>query len=46
MIAILITQAKEDGQLDGLIPHLVDGEISILQNAHHTTIFMEQNIDK
>jgi hypothetical protein len=25
MLAILINRAKEDGQFDGLIPHLVDG---------------------
>jgi hypothetical protein len=24
MLAILIARAKEDGQVDGLIPHLVD----------------------
>jgi retron-type reverse transcriptase len=25
MLAILIEQAKSDGQIEGLIPHLVDG---------------------
>jgi hypothetical protein len=25
MLAILIARAKKDGQVDGLIPHLVDG---------------------
>jgi hypothetical protein len=25
MLAILIARAKEDGQVEGLIPHLVDG---------------------
>jgi hypothetical protein len=30
MLAILISRAKEDGQVDGLIPHLVDGGVSIL----------------
>jgi hypothetical protein len=25
MLAIMIARAKEDGQVDGLIPHLVDG---------------------
>jgi hypothetical protein len=25
MLAILIIRAKEDGQVSGLIPHLVDG---------------------
>jgi hypothetical protein len=27
MLAILIERAKEDGQVEGLIPHLVDGGI-------------------
>jgi hypothetical protein len=30
MLAIMIARAKEDGQVDGVIPHLVDGGISIL----------------
>jgi retron-type reverse transcriptase len=29
MLAILIQRAKEDGMVDGLIPHLVDGVVSI-----------------
>jgi hypothetical protein len=31
MLAILIERAKEDGQVGGLIPHLVEGGLSILQ---------------
>ena len=31
MLAILIGRAKENGQVGGLIPHLVDGGVSILQ---------------
>jgi hypothetical protein len=30
MLAIIINRAKEDGQVNGLIPHLVDGGVSIL----------------
>ena len=40
MLAILINRAKEDCQIVGLIPHLVDGVVSILQYAHDTIIFM------
>ena len=43
MLAILIERAKQDGQISGLIPHLVDGGISILQYADDTIIFMEHN---
>ena len=41
MLAILINRAKEDGQIGGLIPHLVEGGVSILQYADDTIIFME-----
>jgi hypothetical protein len=30
MLAVLIGRAKEDGQVCGLIPHLVEGGVSIL----------------
>jgi hypothetical protein len=46
MLAVLITRAKEDGQVDGLIPHLVDGGVSIIQYADDTIIFMEHDIQK
>jgi hypothetical protein len=45
MLAVLIARAKEDGQVDGLIPHLV-GRVSILQYADNTVIFMEHNLEK
>jgi hypothetical protein len=46
MLAIIIQRAKEDGRVDGLIPHLVDGGVSILQYADDTIIFMENNLEK
>jgi ABC-type proline/glycine betaine transport system ATPase subunit len=46
MLDILIARAKEDGQVDGLIPHLVEGGVSILQYADDTIIFMEHDLDK
>jgi hypothetical protein len=46
MLAILIARAKEDGQVDGLIPHLVDGGISILHYADDMIIFMEHDLEK
>ena len=46
MLAILIARAKEDGQVGGLIPHLVDGGISILQYADDTILFLEHDIAK
>ena len=46
MLAVLIGRAKEDGQVGGLIPHLVDGGVSILQYADVTIIFMEHDLAK
>jgi hypothetical protein len=46
MLAIIISREKEDGQVGGLIPHLVEGWVSILQYADDTILFMEHDIDK
>jgi hypothetical protein len=43
MLAILIARAKEDGQVGSLLPHLVDGGISIPQCADDTILFMEHD---
>jgi hypothetical protein len=44
MFALLMSRVKEDGQITGLAPHLVDGGISILQYADDTILFMEHNL--
>uniref|UniRef100_A0A453KG56 Reverse transcriptase domain-containing protein n=1 Tax=Aegilops tauschii subsp. strangulata TaxID=200361 RepID=A0A453KG56_AEGTS len=46
MLTILIGRAKDDGQVGGLVPHLVDGGVSILQYADDTIIFMEHDSAK
>jgi hypothetical protein len=46
MLAILITRGKEDGQVEGLMPHLVDRGISILQYANDTIIRMDHDLEK
>jgi hypothetical protein len=46
MLAILIVRAKEAGQVGGLIPHLVEGGVSILQYANDTILFMEHDLAK
>jgi hypothetical protein len=46
MLAIIINRAKDDGQVGGLIPHLVEGGVSILQYADDTILFMEHDLDK
>jgi hypothetical protein len=46
MLALLINWGKEDGQIRGLVPHLVDGGISILQYADDIILFMEHNLEQ
>ena len=46
MLAIMIERAKVDGQIEGLVNHLVDGGLSILQYADDTILFMEHDLEK
>jgi hypothetical protein len=45
MLAIMIECVKSDSQFEGVIPHLVDGGLSILQYADDTIIFMEDDLE-
>ena len=46
MLAILIARAKEVGKIEGVIPHLVQDGLSILQYADDTVIFLGHDVDK
>jgi hypothetical protein len=46
MSAILINRAKIEGQIDGVVPHLVDDGLSILQHAGDTIIFLDDDPTK
>ena len=46
MLAVMIERAKLDGQIEGVIPHLVDGGLSILQYADDTILFMDHDLEK
>ena len=46
MLTILIGRAKDVGQVGSLVPHLVDGGLSVLQYADDTIIFMEHDLAK
>src|SRR5438132_4841094 len=46
MLAILIARAKDDDQFRGVVPHLVDDGLSILQYADDTIIFTENNLEQ
>jgi hypothetical protein len=46
MLAILIKEQKTMGELRGVVPHLVDDGLSILQYVDDTIIFMDNNLEK
>ena len=46
MFAIILARAKEDGQVKGVVPNLIDGGFSILQYADDTIIFMDHDIEQ
>jgi hypothetical protein len=46
MLAILIKRAKADNQIGGIVPHLVDEGLSILQYADDTILFMDHDLEK
>ena len=43
MLALMIRRANEKGLVGGLVPHLVDGGVSILQYVDDTILFLDQN---
>jgi hypothetical protein len=43
MLALLINRAKVDGQIRGVLPHLVDDGLSILQYVDDTIIFIDHD---
>jgi hypothetical protein len=45
MFTIIIKIAKLNGQIDGVVLHLVDNGISILQYVDDTLIFLDDNLD-
>ena len=45
MLALLISRAKAVGQIRGVIPHLIDDGLSILQYADDTIIFIDHDLE-
>ena len=45
-LAILIHRAKDAWQIRGVIPHLVDDGLSILQYADETVIFLDHDLEQ
>lgn len=46
MLTVLINRAKEDGQIVGVVPHLINDGLSILQYADDTVLFMDHDLEK
>jgi hypothetical protein len=46
MLAIMIERAKSNDQIEGVVPHLIDGGILILQYADDIIMFMEHDLKK
>jgi hypothetical protein len=46
MLAILFSRAKENDQFICVVPHLVDGGLSILQYADDTVVFMDHSLEQ
>jgi hypothetical protein len=46
MLVVIIERAKNDGQVGGLIPHLVEGGICILQYVRGYDYFLEHDLLK
>jgi hypothetical protein len=46
MLAVIISRAKEAEQVHGVVPHLVDEELSILQYADDTIIFIDNDLER
>jgi len=46
MLALLIKRAKADGQIRGVIPHLIDDDLSILQYTDDTIIFIDHDLEQ
>jgi hypothetical protein len=44
MLATLIFWAKSNGQIKGIVPHLVDDGLSILQYADDTILFLDHDL--
>jgi hypothetical protein len=46
MLAVLIERSKSLDQFNGLVPHLVEDGLSILQYADDTILFLEDDLEK
>jgi hypothetical protein len=46
MLAVLILRPKEAEQIKGVVPHLVDEGLSVLQYVYNSIIFMDNDLER
>jgi hypothetical protein len=46
MLTVIISRVKEAKQIKGVVPHLVDEGLSVLQYADDTIIFMDNDLER
>ena len=46
MLTLFINRAKADDQLSGVVPHLIDSGLSILQYTDDTILFLDHNLEQ
>jgi hypothetical protein len=46
MMAILFLRAKENNQFTSVVPHLVDGGLSIFHYTDDTVVFLDHSLDQ
>jgi hypothetical protein len=46
MLAIIIERAKVEGHIQGVVPHLIDGGLSIPQYTDDTILFIKHDLEK
>jgi hypothetical protein len=46
MISVLIKRAKDDNHIKGVIPHLVEDGLSILQYVDDTILFIDLDLEQ
>jgi hypothetical protein len=46
MISVLIKRAKDDNHIKGVIPHLVEDGLSILQYVDDTILFIDHDLEQ
>ena len=45
-LSLFINRAKAEDELSGVVPHLIEGGLSILQYADNTILFLDHNLEQ